>query len=123
MRSDVPNAVREVERQTHDPSAHQWKVVLRIFEHLRETPELGIVYWKVSTCRLVAFADSSNTENKEDNGCSVSGGVVLLAGAAVSPFSRTQHCVTLSSTESEYVSLSMLLGGCSPDRAFGLLLA
>ena len=31
---------------------------------------------------------------------------MLLAGGAVSCFSRTQHCVTLSSTESEYVALA-----------------
>ena len=37
---------------------------------------------------------------------SVSGGVVMCGGAAVSWFSRTQKCVTLSTTEAEYVAMS-----------------
>ena len=36
----------------------------------------------------------------------MSGDGVLLAGGAISWFSRTQHCVSLSTTESEYVALS-----------------
>ena len=37
---------------------------------------------------------------------SVSGGVVMCAGACVSFFSRTQKSVTLSSTEAEYVAMA-----------------
>ena len=92
-------------RQAHDPSAQHWKAVLKIIQYLRGTRDLGIIYKKSPACRLVAFADSSYPENKEDRR-SVSGGVVLLAGGAVSWFSRTQHCASLSSTESEYVALA-----------------
>ena len=37
---------------------------------------------------------------------SVSGGVVMCAGACVSFFSRTQKSVTLSSTEAKYVAMA-----------------
>ena len=65
---------------------------------------MGITYKKSPRWSIVAYADSSFAENKESRR-SVSGGVVLCAGAVVSWFSRTQHFVTLSSTESEYISL------------------
>ena len=37
---------------------------------------------------------------------SVSGGLVMCGGACVSWFSRTQKCVTLCTTEAEYVALA-----------------
>ena len=104
-RPDISNAVREVARHAHDPSEKHWRAVLRIIEYLRGTRDKGIVYKRSPACRLVAYADSSFAENKQDRR-SVSGGVVLLARGAISWFSRRQHCVTLSTTESEYVALS-----------------
>ena len=37
---------------------------------------------------------------------SVSGGAIMCAGACVCCFSRTEKCVTLSTTEAEYVALA-----------------
>ena len=37
---------------------------------------------------------------------SVSGGAIMCAGACVCWFSRSQKCVTLSTTEAEYVALA-----------------
>ena len=104
-RPDISNAVREVARHSHDPSKKHWRAALKIIEYLKETRTMGITYKKSPSCRLVAYADSSFAENKDDRR-SVSGGAILCAGAVVSWFSRTQHCVTLSTTESEYVSLA-----------------
>ena len=36
---------------------------------------------------------------------SVSGGAIMCAGACVCWFSRTQKCITLSTSEAEYVAL------------------
>ena len=52
----------------------------------------------------MVFADANYAEKATDRR-SVSGGVVLCGGAAVSWFSRTQKCVTLSTTEAEYVAM------------------
>lgn len=65
---------------------------------------MGITYKRSPSWSVVAYAFSSFAENKE-NRRSVSGGIVLCAGAVVCWLSRTQHFVTLSSTENEYVSL------------------
>ena len=42
---------------------------------------------------------------KATDGRSVSGGVIICGGACVCWFSRTQKCVTLSTSEAEYVAL------------------
>ena len=48
----------------------------------------------------------SDFASRDTNRRSVSGGVVMCAGACVSFFSRTQKSVALSSTEAEYVALA-----------------
>ena len=48
----------------------------------------------------------SGFASRDTNRRSVSGGVVVCAGACVSFFSRAQKSVTLSSTEAEYVALA-----------------
>ena len=54
---------------------------------------------------LQVFADA-NYASKAPDRRSVSGGLVMCTGACVSWFSRTQKCVTLSTTEAEYVVLA-----------------
>ncbi|CAB1104630.1 unnamed protein product [Ectocarpus sp. CCAP 1310/34] len=52
----------------------------------------------------VGYADADFASKAADRR-SVSGGIVTCGGGAVSWFSRTQKCVTLSTTEAEYVAL------------------
>ena len=54
---------------------------------------------------LELYVDS-DFASRDTNRRSVSGGVVMCAGACVSFFSRTQKSVTLSFTEAEYVALA-----------------
>ena len=54
---------------------------------------------------LVSFADADNASKATDRR-SVSGGVVMSAGGPVSWYSKTQKCVTLSTTQAEYVAMS-----------------
>ena len=48
----------------------------------------------------------ANYAKKETDRRSISSVAILLGGAAVSASSRTQHCVTLSTTEAEYVAMA-----------------
>ena len=68
------------------------------------TRDFGITFQKSSGLELVAFADADYASKATDRR-SVSGGAVLCAGACVCEFSRTEKCVTLSTTEAEYVAL------------------
>ena len=57
-----------------------------------------------SELELTLYNDADYTDESEDRR-SVSGAVVILVGAAVSWISSTQRCVTLSTTEAEYIGL------------------
>ena len=54
---------------------------------------------------LVSFTDADYTSKATDRR-SVSGGVVMWAWGRVSWYSKTQKCVTLSTTQAEYVAMS-----------------
>ena len=54
---------------------------------------------------MVSFADADYASKATDRR-SVSGGVVMCAGGPVSWYSKTQKCVTLSTTQAEYVAMS-----------------
>ena len=64
--------------------------------HFREGLRL-VFCWK---CHADADYGSKATDRR-----SVSGGVIMCGGASVSWFSRTQKCVTLPTSEAEYVAL------------------
>lgn len=73
-----------------------------IFEgHLRE----GITRLKSLSKQLVAFANSSFAENKQDRRW-VSREAVWYVDGVVSWFSRTQHFMSISPAESEYVAVT-----------------
>ena len=55
---------------------------------------------------VIAYCDANYASNK-DTRKSVSGFAIFYMGALVSWKSKTQQCVTMSSTESEYVTMSM----------------
>ncbi|CAN0507660.1 unnamed protein product [Discosporangium mesarthrocarpum] len=94
-------------------SKKHWKAGLKVLKFLRLTKDWGITFQKTGKLKLYACADSSYAGDEGDR-CSVSGGVVMFAGAAVSWFSRTQRCVALSSTEVEY----MAMGECVKELLF-----
>ena len=50
------------------------------------------------------FADADDASKATDKR-SVSGGLIMCGDASISWFSRTQKCVTLSTSEAEYVAL------------------
>ena len=58
----------------------------------------------MSGISLEVFADADYASKATDRR-SVSGGLIMCGGASVCWFSRTQKCVTLSTSEAEYVAL------------------
>ena len=84
-----------------------WKTALGILEYAVGTSELGISFQRgtVTGFSLVSFADADYASKATDRR-SVSGGVVMCGGGAVFWHSKTQKCITLSTTEAEYVAMS-----------------
>ena len=58
----------------------------------------------------ILFVDAAYASKAMGRG-SVSGGLVMRGSGCVSWFSRTQKCVTLSTTETEYVAMTYILKG------------
>ena len=105
-RPDISNAVRAVARHSHEPKKSHWKAAQKILNYLLETAHLGMKFKRdasVDVGKLV-YADAEFASKANDRR-SISGAVRLGAGMIVAGFSRTQQCITLSTSEAEYVGM------------------
>ena len=103
---DIANSVRAVARYCTAPRAIHWKAALGILECINGTSEYSIIFQRGtwSSSSLEVFADADYAAKGTDR-LSVSGGLIMCGGASVCWFSRTQKCVTLSTSEADYVAL------------------
>ena len=111
-RPDIANAVRAVARVSHDPKKTHWKAARKILDYLRATAHLGLTYRRGDGLDVGVGYDlgvevyvDADYASKATYRRSVSGAVVTCGGAPVAWLSRTQKCVTLSTTEAEYVAM------------------
>nr|GEY67790.1 copia protein [Tanacetum cinerariifolium] len=80
--------------------------VKQIFQYLKDTINIGLWYPKDIGFELTAFSDSDHA-GCLDSCKSTSGGIQFLGGdKLVSWLSKKQVCTSISSAETEYVSLS-----------------
>ena len=105
-RPDISNAVRSFVRYCSALKAVHWKAAFGILAYINGTCGFNITYQRGTTVSisLEDFADADYASRGTDRR-SVSGGAIMCAGACVCWFSRTQKCVTLSTSEAEYVAL------------------
>lgn len=105
-RPDISNAVRAVARHSHEPKKSHWKAAQKILNYLLETAHLALKFDKEVTDGVgtLVYVDADFASKATDRR-SVSGALVLVAGCPVAWFSRTQKCVTLSTSEAEYVAM------------------
>ena len=106
-RPDILNAVRTVSRYSHAPKYVHWKAALHVLMYVRFTNSYGITFQRGTEgdVNLEVYVDSDYASKATDKS-SVSGSVVMCAGACGSFFSRTQKSVTLSPTEAEYIAMA-----------------
>ena len=109
------NAARAVAHHSHNPCERHWKVSIKILAYLNLTRDIGMTYMKGEELSLSVYT-GADYASKEKGRRSISGVVAMLGNAAVYATSRTQHCVTLSTTEAEYVALAEGARGCLVDR-------
>ncbi|CAB1097046.1 unnamed protein product [Ectocarpus sp. CCAP 1310/34] len=109
-RPDIANAVRAVARYCASPKMVHWKAALGILGYVRRTSWMGITFERgvVTGMSMQVFVDADYASKAADRR-SVSGGLVMCGGGCVTWFSRTQKCVTLSTTEAEYVAIADVL--------------
>ncbi|KAL1448410.1 hypothetical protein WDU94_012392 [Cyamophila willieti] len=106
-RPDITYAVSFLSRYLDKPNRKVWTGAKRVLRYLQHTKRMAIVYKQSNDKRLVAFSDSDWAQDSKD-GKSVSGGIVFFCGNPVMWLSKKQTCVTLSSTEAEYVAAALI---------------
>ena len=106
-RPDIVNAVRAVARYCSAPKMVHWKAALGILGYAVRTSSFRITFQRgtVEGFHLVSFADADHASKATDRR-SVSGGVVMCAGGPVPWHSKTQECMSLSTTQAECVAMS-----------------
>ncbi|CAB1114007.1 unnamed protein product [Ectocarpus sp. CCAP 1310/34] len=109
-RPDIANALRAVARYCASPKMVRWKAALGILGYVRRTSWMGITFERgvLTGMSMKVFVDADNASKAADRR-SVSGGLVMCVCGDVTWFSRTQKCVTLSTTEAEYVAIADVL--------------
>ena len=103
---NISNAVRSVARYCFTPKAIHWKAALGIVAHINGISGFGITYQRetLADVFLEVFADEDYASKATDKRA-MSGGAIMCGGGCVCWFSRIQKCVTLSTSEAEYVAL------------------
>ena len=105
-RPDILSAVRAEARYSHAPKRLHWQAAMHVLMYVRFTSSFGITFQRgmVGGDRKEIFVDSDFASKATDRR-SVSGAVVLFAGACVIYLCKTQKSVVLSSMKAEYVAM------------------
>jgi transposase InsO family protein len=103
-RLDISHTVSQLQQRVQAPRQCDMAAGRRVLAYLKGHP-FGITYRCTGKgVRLLGFADASYASDAATRR-SHTGYVFTLAGAAVAWRSKKQQCVTLSTTEAEYVAL------------------
>jgi len=102
-RPDILFAVSRASRKSTDPNLEDWMNVLKIFRYLKYTKNYGIKIEKGMNLKIFVDADFAGDPNTRK---STSGFLMLMGDTPTSWYSKLQHCVSTSTTEAEYYSLS-----------------
>ena len=104
-RPDIAYAVSLVSQVLDKPTKKHWKMVKRIFRYLKETKDMKLMYSSKPLDSLTGYSDADFAGDKGTRK-SHTGVVCLHNGTAISWISQRQKCVSLSTTEAEFVAAS-----------------
>ena len=102
-RPDITHAVGVVSRYMANPGKKHWEAVKWFLRYLRGTSSTSLCFGK-GKVTLQGFVDA-DLGGDVDSSKSTSGYIYTIGGRGVSWMSRLQKCVSLSSTEAEYVAI------------------
>ena len=103
-RPEIAFAVNQAAQFSNEPKRQHWMAVKRILAYLKGTIGNGIQYGGVENAKtLTAYTDANFAANIDDR-LSTSGVLLMLNGGPIAWSSHRQKCVSLSTTESEYVA-------------------
>ena len=107
-RPDIAYAVGYVSRFMENSQEEHWVAVKRILRYLQGTKMHGICYKSNGTVDFRGYSDADWAGDLADRK-STSGYVFMLLGAPVSWGSKKQPSVSLSTSEEEYIVLSLAI--------------
>uniref|UniRef100_A0AAV1TGV6 Integrase catalytic domain-containing protein n=1 Tax=Peronospora matthiolae TaxID=2874970 RepID=A0AAV1TGV6_9STRA len=107
-RPDIAYAVSFVSRFMEKPQEEHWVAIKRIFRYLQGTKMHGICYKPSAKIDFRGYSDADWAGDLADRK-STSGYVFMLLGAPVSWGSKKQPSVSLSTSEAEYIALSLAI--------------
>ena len=107
-RPDIAYAVGYVSRFMENPQEEHWIAVKRIFRYLQGTKTHGICYKPSGKIDFCGYSDADWAGDLADRK-STSGYTFMLLGAPVSWGSKKQPSVSLSTSEAEYIALSLAI--------------
>jgi hypothetical protein len=102
-RPDISCAVNMVAQKLSNPTTQAWSVVKRIFQYLKGTLDYSLTYSKGEKI-LHCYSDANFANDKSRK--SRTGYLCMFAVGIISWCSVKQHCVTLSTTEAQFVAAS-----------------
>ena len=105
-RPDIAIATSVASRFAKNPSRHHTEAVKTIFRYLKGSRERGITYGGQDELFIEGYSDSDWAGDKESRK-SISGYCSMLNEGPVSWCSKRQSTVALSSTEAEYITLTL----------------
>ena len=105
-RPDIQFAVGAVSRLKNNPGVAHWLAVKRIMRYLKGTIDMKLTYSKNGNEVVQGYCDSDWASDSIDRR-STTGYVFKLQGGAISWASKKQPTVALSTTESEYMAMSL----------------
>ncbi|KAJ0599631.1 putative RNA-directed DNA polymerase [Helianthus annuus] len=117
-RPDIMFAVSKVSRFMEHPKKSHWEAAKRILKYIKGTQDQGLTYSKGGKKNLVGFSNNDYAGDMDDSK-STSGYIFHLGSGPISWQSKKQKVVALSSTEAEYMALS--LTGCQALWIEGIL--
>ena len=103
----ISNACRELTSHLTAPNEEHWKALTHLIGFLKTGAFQGIKLRTPENMQVVAYVDADYASDRNDRK-SISGYLVTIGGCLVSWQSKKQTGVTLSSTESEFVAMSMV---------------
>uniref|UniRef100_A0AAV1THK6 Reverse transcriptase Ty1/copia-type domain-containing protein n=1 Tax=Peronospora matthiolae TaxID=2874970 RepID=A0AAV1THK6_9STRA len=107
-RPDIAHAVGYVSRFMENPQQEHWTAVKRIFRYLQGTKSHGLRFQPSDKIDFRGYSDADWAGDHADRK-STSGYTFMLMGAPVSWGSKKQSSVSLSTSEAEYIALSLAI--------------
>ena len=105
-RPDLSVSIGILSQFMANPSKEHWSGVKRVLRYIKGTMNMGLIYRKSNDFNLHGFSDA-DWAGDEMTRKSMSGYVFKLGDSTISWGSKKQSVVALSTTEAEYIALSL----------------